>query len=87
LKVGSQLVKQFRVPASNQEAILSAFEEEGWPEQIDDPLSPCHDIPAKSRLHSAIASLNRNQKNSLVHFSGNGTGDGIFWKLSEDSER
>jgi hypothetical protein len=32
------VVKRFRVPAQNQDVIVSAFEEDGWPAQIDDPL-------------------------------------------------
>ena len=38
LQLGNELVKLFRVPAPNQEAVLSAFEEEGWPFRVDDPL-------------------------------------------------
>ena len=35
-----EIVKRYRVPAPNQELILAAFEEEGWPQLIDDPLPP-----------------------------------------------
>jgi hypothetical protein len=31
LRVGELVVKQFKVPAPNQEMILASFEEEGWP--------------------------------------------------------
>lgn len=85
LRVRDTLVKRFRVPAPNQEAILNAFEEEGWPTHIDDPLSQSTTVPAKSRLHSAINCLNRNQKQHLIQFSGNGNGDGIRWQLTETS--
>ena len=37
LRVGGLVVKQFKVPAPNQEMILAAFQEEGWPPRIDDP--------------------------------------------------
>jgi hypothetical protein len=30
------------VPAGNQELMLSAFQEEGWPEHIHDPLPGNH---------------------------------------------
>lgn len=85
LRVRDTLVKRFRVPAPNQEAILNAFEEEGWPTHIDDPLTQSTTVPAKSRLHSAINCLNRNQKQHLIQFSGNGNGDGIRWQLTETS--
>jgi hypothetical protein len=34
------VVKEFKLPAPNQETILTAFQEEGWPPRIDDPLPP-----------------------------------------------
>src|SRR5882757_5867821 len=39
LSLGGRMVKQFHVPARNQELILSAFQKEDWPESIDDPLT------------------------------------------------
>ena len=59
LRLGSQLLRRFRQRASCQEAILSAFEEEGWPARIDDPLPPKSGHDAKRRLHSTIENLNR----------------------------
>ena len=41
--VGDRLVKHFRVPSPNQAAVLDAFQEEGWPRSVDDPLSPLPD--------------------------------------------
>jgi hypothetical protein len=40
LRWGDRLVKRFAVPALLQEVILAAFEEDGWPPRIDDPLPP-----------------------------------------------
>ena len=54
LIVGGQVVKRFRVPAPNQEAVLTAFEEEGWPQRVYDPLSPNGDTDTKNRLHQTI---------------------------------
>ena len=89
LRLGHALVKVFKLPSRNQEAILLAFEEESWPPRIDDPLSPQGDIDPKRRLHDTIKSLNRHQKNYLVRFIGDGTGEGIRWELrrgaSEDT--
>lgn len=81
LRVGDLLVKQFKVPAPNQEVILAAFEEESWPVRIDDPLPvhPC--LAAKRRLHETITSLNRNQKRRLITFSGDGSGQGVRWGM------
>lgn len=75
-----QLVKQFKSGASNQEVVLSAFHEEGWPSRVDDPLSPSPVVDAKRRLSDAIRCLNRNQINQLIRFHGDGTGQGILWE-------
>ena len=74
-----RVVKHFRLPAANQEAILAALEEEGWPERIDDPLPPADEVEPKARLHDAIKGLNRNQVHRLVCFRGDGTGRGVVW--------
>lgn len=79
LRFGSVLVKQFRWAAMNQETILMAFEEEHWPERIDDPLPPKADGDAKQRLHDTIKCLNRNHKSPAIRFSGDGTGEGVIW--------
>ena len=81
LSLAGLVVKRFRVPARNQETILSVFEEEGWAEHIHDPLPVTHDIDAPTRLHDAINRLNRCQINPLVRFHGDGKGTGIFWAL------
>jgi hypothetical protein len=41
-------------------------------------------MDAKERLHSAIARLNKHQKNELIRFHGDGTGTGIIWELVAD---
>jgi hypothetical protein len=77
---GAELVKQFKVPAPNQEVILATFEEEGWPVRIDDPLPMHAAIDPKRRLHDTINSLNRNQRVRCLRFVGNGCGEAIRWE-------
>ena len=86
LRVGSIVVKQFKVPAANQEVILSAFEEESWPPRIDDPLPPHGEQTPKRRLQETIKSLNRNQKRALVRFLGDGSGQGVRWEFNGTQE-
>lgn len=86
LCVFGQIVKQYRVPSPNQEAILAAFEEENWPSSITDPLSPLPETPPKLRLRETIRCLNANQKNNLLRFHGDGTGEGVRWKLSDNAQ-
>jgi hypothetical protein len=82
LSLNGTVVKRFRVPAHNQELILTAFEEEGWPDHIHDPL-PGGDIDPLTRLHDAINRLNGCQKQRLLRFSGNGMGTGVSWELRQ----
>src|SRR5262245_25866641 len=77
IRFGDKIVKQFKLPSPNQEAILLAFHEKGWPPRIEDPLPPNANFDTKQRLHDAIRGLNRNQKNRLLRFKGDGTGVGI----------
>jgi hypothetical protein len=81
LRVGEWLVKKFRVPAGNQELVLSAFEEEGWPEVIDDPLPIKPEIVPKQRLNGVIIRLNGSHLVPLLRFHGNGNGEAIGWQL------
>ena len=82
---GPHLVKQFKVPAVNQEIILAAFAEEDWPARIDDPLPQHASIDPRRRLHDTINSLNRNQRFPALHFSGDGTGQAICWEALPDA--
>ena len=84
LRVGSVVVKRFKVPAANQEIVLAAFEEEGWPVRIDDPLPPRPDQAPKRRLQETIKSLNRNHKSALMRFVGDGSGQGVRWEFRSE---
>jgi hypothetical protein len=76
---GKDLIKQFKVPAKNQELVLAAFEEDGWPPCTDDPLPPQDGIDSKSRLHDTIIRLNRSHKTKRIRFHGNGNGLAVHW--------
>jgi hypothetical protein len=81
LRIGSKIVKEFKLPSPNQETVLMAFEEEGWPPRIDDPLSPQAQLDPRRRLHDTIKALNRKQKHPALRFMGDGSGEGIRWEL------
>ena len=80
LRIGAELVKEFKLPSPNQETVLMAFEEEGWPPRIDDPLPPVAQLDPRRRLHDTIKALNRKQKHYLIRFRGDGSGEGIRWE-------
>ncbi len=83
LKFDGKLVKRFKWHAENQELILDAFEEEGWPVVIHDPLPPKHDQDCKLRVQETIKALNRHHDTAgLIRFRGNGTADGVRWECA-----
>ena len=82
LRLGGCTVKHFKVPAANQEIILAVFEEEGWPPRIDDPLPLTASIDPKRRLRDTINSLNRNQRETLLRFLGDGNAEGVCWEAA-----
>ena len=84
LRIGNVVIKRFKWPASNQEQVLRAFQEEGWPSQIDDPLPPDPKICPKRRLHDTIKCLNRRRVNSAIKFRGDGTGQGVILEIRRD---
>lgn len=85
LWLGASVVKQFRVPAVNQEIVLQVFEEEGWPHTIDDPIPVGRASEGKARLHDTIRRLNDRQRVRRLRFAGNGRGDGVSWEVIETS--
>jgi hypothetical protein len=80
LTIGDRFAKRIQNirQATNAGRILDVFEEENWPERIDDPLPDGRDA---YRLKAAIASLNRGLIG--LRFSRDGTGEGIRWKRTE----
>lgn len=73
------MIKEFRVPAPNQELILAAFEEEHWTPQIDDPLPPCIGVDCRMRLNKTVYRLNHTLHPPLIHFAC-GHGDSVRWE-------
>lgn len=80
LTYGGHLIKQFKWKAANQQAVLSAFQEEGWPTRIDDPLVPSPSLDVKRRLSDTIKCLNRGRVQALICFRGDGSGQGVTWE-------
>jgi hypothetical protein len=83
LRVGAVVVKRFTIPATSQESILAAFEEQNWPQRIDDPLPGCDEVARTARLREIVDLLNRGQKQPLVQFVGDGGGLGIAWQHTD----
>jgi hypothetical protein len=82
LRLNGYLVKRFARPAANQEYILGAFEECGWPARISDPLPPDPHLDPTNRLHEAVKRLNQGQTRARMKFRRDGTGRGIIWEAA-----
>jgi hypothetical protein len=87
LMFAGHVIKRFNWPARNQELILTAFEEMGWPERIDDPLPVTDGISQKDRLHDTIKCLNRKRLIKSIRFAGDGSGQGVCWRRSAETTR
>ncbi len=83
LSLGGRIVKQFRVPSANQAAVFDAFQREGWPRRIDDPLDYRAGRDSKYRLHFTINRMNQSQQHRLIRFFGDGTGEGVCWEAAK----
>ena len=83
LTFGGRIVRRYYRSSPNQEAVLQAFEEQGWPYRIDDPLPYSAEVAPKPRLHDTIRWLNLKQE--CLRFLGDGTGEGVCWKIVETS--
>jgi hypothetical protein len=81
LRVGNASISSFRRSAHNQITVLSAFELEGWPQRIDDPLPWDPNIDHAQRLHITVYRLNCHQHPPVLRFLSDGTGNGIRWEF------
>jgi hypothetical protein len=84
LRVGSYVVKRYRRSSPNQEAVLGAFQSQGWPERIIDPLAPEGTLIPQKRLRDTISWLNRDRQQPVIRFMGDGTGIGVRWEYDPD---
>lgn len=68
-----KVVAEYRRPARSQTTILSAFEEEGWPRQIYDPLTG-------GKLRQTLKDLQEKFQYTPIEFEADGTGSAIRWR-------
>jgi hypothetical protein len=78
LRWGSTVVKRLTVPSRDAEVLLAAFEESGWPKQLQNPLGDSV-ASGVERLLSAVEILNR-QRRRLIHFELQPDELKIAWK-------
>lgn len=87
------LLTKIQRPDSNQAKILLAFDEEGWPERVYDPLPPKGEIDPRKRLQDTLYALNRSIERKakpgarcLVKFHVEEDGTAIRWERVEAAE-
>jgi hypothetical protein len=81
LSLGAVLVKILPRQAKNEHIICQAFQKQGWPERIDNPLPRVDGIGSrKRRRRDAIARLNQRQIERLIRFRAVDDGGGILWE-------
>jgi hypothetical protein len=82
LRFLSCLVRRFRNAASDQRAVLDAFQRQGWPERVKDPLphSGEEGLNVKKRLRDTVKNLNRDHEAPGMHFYATDAGRAVGWK-------
>lgn len=76
LRLNDDLIRRVRVGhATKVVPILDAFQECGWPEHMDDPIT----AGDSQRLREVLRVLNRGLKR--IRFHADGTGEGIRWSV------
>ena len=75
-----RLVKRLRQQADVQEIVLRAFQRQGWPRALKNPLPKGSTIPMEARLHAVVRRLMNAQKEARIRFFRNGTKCMICWE-------
>jgi hypothetical protein len=84
LSVEGHAIKIYRQPSENQELVLTAFQEDDWIGQIDDPLPRAKgsfEERAKARLRKTVEHLNRAQRLPTLYFSVASNSQSVRWSF------
>jgi hypothetical protein len=84
LRLGSTVLRQFKLPSADEERVLAAFEERGWPRRIGSPLPAGGDF---RRLVECVAALNWRLRRPLLHFGCNEQGHEVTWEFRSGNGR
>jgi hypothetical protein len=76
-----KVVKRLLRPAPAQSTVLAVFQEQGWPEVIDDPLPGLPGTDGAARLRDTVRNLNHGLRRRTIRFSTDGTGEGVRWVI------
>jgi hypothetical protein len=74
-----EVVLRFPRGARNQERVLEAFEEQGWPARIDDPLPPEGGVDPVERLRDTVRHLAARLGGAPLRLRQDAEGKAVFW--------
>jgi hypothetical protein len=77
---GTVLVKQLKRLAPDQQLVLEAFQQAGWPEAISNPLAGETDAERRGRLRHVVKRLNRRRASDVLWFELARGGRGLRWR-------
>ncbi len=86
LSVRGEVVYTFASQASNQIAVLKAFQAQGWPREILDPLGNAADVDFVRRLHNTRHALNCAVRRWGIVFSASAVRRKIRWRYCPAEE-
>jgi hypothetical protein len=82
LRYRGEIIREVKAAATNVRLILDAFETDGWPDEIFDPLPPAE---AKAPRRRAVETINKDLR--LIRFRSTGNGQRIAWApIDEDGD-
>jgi hypothetical protein len=92
LRYGTEIIRQYKQPATSQTDLLSAFQDKGWPSSIDDHYSivdvksDAEALARKDYRRNLVSKINMGQRGETqIRFSCDRTGRGIKWDLVKHS--
>jgi len=83
---GGAVLLRLRCDANNQRTLLAAFQEDGWPDEIDDPLPGGGGVTARDRLHNTVQSLMKRLPPDTIRFGLAKGGAAVCWMAKGTGE-
>ncbi len=73
------VIKTWGREPTTQDAVLRAFEEQDWQDEILDPIPPDSEQDPKERLRETVKRLNKNLKPGTTRFFTTRSGTAVRW--------
>ena len=80
LRYKGVLVKLYEREAPEQQRVLAAFEEQGWPALIENPRQHLDGDNLKAQLKSLVNNMNCGMQRPLIEFLSRDAGHMVAWR-------